>query len=365
MCRNGLASVPRRQRSYQEGSVTMRAITFGEVMLRLCPPDHRRLTQTDIFEASFGGSESNVAVSLATFGLDVDYVTRLPENDIGDACVQYLRRYGVGTRYILRGGDRIGIYFLEHGAVHRGSKVVYDRRDSAVAGIKPGTVDWQGAFEGADWFHWTGITAAISEGAADVCLEAVRTAKEHGLRVSCDLNYRAKLWKWGKTAGEVMEGLVGLCDVAVANEEDAAKVFGIHAPDTEVTSGRVEADKYQYVCRALSQKFPNLKMIAITLRGSISASHNTWSGILWHDGELFRGATYDITHIVDRVGAGDAFVGGLIYGLSTFGGDYRHSLDFALAASCLKHTITGDLNLVGVGEVEKVMKGDTSGRVMR
>jgi len=343
----------------------MRVITFGEIMLRLSPPGHLRLTQTDRFDASFGGSESNVAVSLANFGFDVDFVTCLPENEVGDACLQYLRRYAVGTRYVVRGGDRIGIYFLEHGAVHRGSKVIYDRRGSAVAGMEPGVVDWREVFEGGDWFHWTGITPAISEGAADVCLEAVRAAKEHGLRVSCDLNYRAKLWKWGKSAGEVMEHMVGLCDMAIANEEDAAQVFGIHAPDTDVTSGRLEADKYQHVCRALSERFPNLGTIAITLRGSISASHNTWSGILWHNGELFRGATYDITHIVDRVGAGDAFVGGLIYGLNAFGDDYQRSLEFAIAASCLKHTIPGDLNLVGVGEVEKVIRGDTSGRVIR
>ncbi|MGD8751603.1 MAG: sugar kinase [Anaerolineales bacterium] len=342
-----------------------RVVTFGEIMLRLSPPDHLRFTQARSFDIIYGGGESNVAVSLAHFGVETDYVTRLPQNEIGEACQNYLRQFGVGTRHIVRGGERLGIYFLEHGAVHRGSKVIYDRAGSALATIQPGMVDWEAAFSGATWFHWTGITPAISEGAAAVCLEAVKAAREHDLTVSTDLNYRSKLWKWGKEPEQVMGELVPYCDVAIGNEEDAAKVFGIHAPDTDVTSGQLEAEKYRFVCKELSERFPNLKAIAITLRGSLSASHNTWSAVLWNDGELLFGPHYDITHIVDRVGGGDSFMAGLIYGLITFGEQRQKALDFAVAASALKHTIFGDFNLVSVPEVEKIMGGDVSGRVSR
>ncbi len=334
-----------------------RVVTFGEIMLRLSPPDHLRFSQASSFDVIYGGGESNVAVSLAHFGIEASFVTRLPANDIGDACQNYLRRFGVDTSHIVRGGDRLGIYYLEHGAVHRGSKVIYDRAGSALA--------TQAAFEGATWFHWTGITPAISAGAADACLEGVLAAKELGLTVSCDLNYRSKLWKWGKQPGEVMQDLVAHCDVAIGNEEDAAKVFGIHAPETDVTSGKLEAEKYRAVCQGLSERFPNLERIAITLRGSLSASHNTWSAVLWHQGVMLFGPDYDITHIVDRVGGGDSFVAGLIYGLNTFGGDNQRALDFSVAASALKHTIFGDFNLVTVAEVEKIMGGDVSGRVSR
>ncbi len=342
-----------------------RVVTFGEIMLRLSPPGHLRFNQARSFDVIYGGGESNVAVSLAHFGIDTDYVTRLPQNDVGDACENYLRQFGVGTKHVVRGGDRLGIYFLEHGAVHRGSKVIYDRAGSALASIQPGIIDWQAAFEGATWFHWTGITPAISEGAAATCLEGVRAAKELGLTVSCDLNYRSKLWKWGKRPGEVMQDMVALCDVAIGNEEDAAKVFDIHAPDTDVTSGKLDAEKYRTVCQQLSERFPNLKTIAITLRGSLSASHNTWSAVLWHQGEMFIGPTYDITHIVDRVGGGDSFMAGLIYALISHGDDYPRAISFAVAASALKHTIFGDYNLVTVAEVEKLMGGDVSGRVSR
>ncbi|MCK5315253.1 MAG: sugar kinase, partial [Anaerolineales bacterium] len=259
-----------------------RVVTFGEIMLRLSPPEHLRFTQARSFDVIYGGGESNVAVSLAFFGLLADFVTRLPPNDIGEACLQFLRQHGVGTQHIVRGGDRLGIYFLEHGAVQRGSKVVYDRAGSALATIQPGMIDWKSAFEHATWFHWTGITPAISEGAAAACLEAVQAAKDADLIVSCDLNYRAKLWKWGKQPAEVMQELVALSDVAIGNEEDAAKVFGIHAPDTDVTSGQLDAEKYRYVCQGLFERFPNLDKIAITLRGSLSASHNTLSGVLWY-----------------------------------------------------------------------------------
>jgi 2-dehydro-3-deoxygluconokinase len=339
-------------------------VTFGEIMLRLSPPGYQRFIQARSFDAIFGGGEANVAAALAHYGVPVEYVTRLPANDIGDACLSFLQQYGIGTAHVVRGGDRLGIYFLEMGSAQRGSKVIYDRAGSALATVLPGMIDWEAAFAGAAWFHWTGITPAISEGGAQVCLEAVQAAKEMGLTVSCDLNYRKKLWRWGKAASEVMPELVGLCDIAVGNEEDADKVFGIRAPEVDVTAGRVEAGAYEYVCRELCTRFPNLQVVAITLRGSLSASHNTWSGVLWRDGTLHVGPTYDIIPIVDRVGGGDSFCAGLIYGLRTFADDQR-ALDFAVAASCLKHTVWGDFNLVSVAEVEKLAGGDVSGRVSR
>lgn len=342
-----------------------RIVTFGEIMMRLSPPGFLRFSQAATFDVIYGGGEANVAVSLANFGEPVDYVTRLPKNDLGDACIQFLRQYGVGVDHIVRGGERLGIYFLEMGAVQRGSKVLYDRAGSSIATIERGMVDWRRVFADADWFHWTGITPAISTGAADVCLEAIQTAKEMGLTVSCDLNYRKNLWKWGKKASEVMPELVSHADIAIGNEEDADKVFGIKAPETDVTSGKIEADKYRHVCAGLAERFPSLQTIAITLRGSISASHNTWSGVLWQQSDFYVAPTFDITHIVDRVGGGDAFAGGLIYGLRTYQGDFQKALNFAVAASCLKHSILGDFNLVSVAEAEKLMSGDTSGRVSR
>lgn len=341
-----------------------KVVTFGEIMLRLSPPGMLRFGQARSFDAIYGGGESNVAVSLANYGVPVDYVTRLPANDLGDACVQFLQQYGVGVDQIVRGGERLGIYFLEMGAVQRGSKVVYDRAHSSMATIEAGMIDWRAVFADADWFHWTGITPAISSGAAAACHEAIQIARDMGLTISCDLNYRKNLWKWGQTAGEVMPDLVAGCDLAVGNEEDAAQVFGIHAPEADVTAGKVEAAQYRFVCEALNERFSNLKTIAITLRGSISASHNTWSGALWREGAFYTGPQYDITHIVDRVGGGDAFVGGLIYGLRTYH-DPQQALNFAIAASCLKHSIFGDFNLVTAAEVEKLMRGDVSGRVSR
>jgi 2-dehydro-3-deoxygluconokinase len=340
-------------------------ITLGEIMLRLSPPNQLRFGQARTFDVTYGGGESNVAVSLANYGLETEHITRLPQNDMGESCLQYLRQYGVGTGYILRGGNRLGIYFLENGAVMRGSQVIYDRADSSFATISPSMFDWKTIFGDAAWFHWTGITPAVSAGAAAVCLEAVKTARKMGITISCDLNYRAKLWKWGKTAPEVMEELVSYCDVAIGNEEDAEKVFGIQAPETNITQGKVTAEKYQFVCEALANKFEKLKTIAITLRSSISASHNTWSATLWQSGRIYSGPIYDITHIVDRVGSGDSFMGGLIYGLMTHPSDPQRALNFAIAASALKHTIFGDFNLVSVSEVEKLMKGDGSGRVSR
>lgn len=342
-----------------------KVVTFGEIMLRLSPPGAQRFGQARSFDAVYGGGESNVAVSLANFGLDTEFVTRLPSHEIGEACLQFLRQYNVGTQNILRGGDRLGIYFLETGAVMRASQVIYDRTNSSLSTIQPGMLDWDEIFKDAAWFHWTGITPAISASAAAVCLEAVKAARAKEVTVSCDMNYRAKLWKWGRKAGEVMEELVSYCDVAIGNEEDAEKVFGIKAPSVDVTGGNVSGEHYAFVCQELHKKFPSLKTIAITLRGSKSASENTWSAMLWHAGQLYFGPNYDITHIVDRVGGGDSFMGGLIYGLLTNPEDKQAALDFAVAASALKHTIIGDFNLVNVAEVKKIMGGDLSGRVNR
>ena len=340
-------------------------VTFGEIMMRLATPGFQRLNQARAFEVTYAGGEANVAVSLANYGETAEFVTRLPKNELGEACRSFLRTFGVVTDHIAWGGDRLGVYFLETGAAQRASKVVYDRAGSSIAAIRPGMIDWKIVFSGADWFHWTGITPAISEGAAQACAEAIQVARQMGLTVSCDLNYRAKLWKWGKTAGDVMTELVSGCDVAIGNEEDAEKVFGIKASETDVTSGKVEADKYLSVCELLNDRFPGLKTIAITLRGSISASHNTWSGVLWKGGQFFSAPTYDIVPIVDRVGGGDSFMGGLIFGLRKYTGDPEKALRFAVAASCLKHSIPGDFNQVSVAEVETLMAGDASGRVSR
>ncbi len=340
-------------------------VTFGEIMLRLAPPDFLRFSQSSYLESTFGGGEANVVVSCANYGLEAVFVTRLPQNDIAGWCVKMLKSHGVDTGKIIYGGERMGIYFLETGAVSRGSKVVYDRAHSAISEIQPGMIDWDSVLEGADWFHWTGITPAISQGAADVCREAIEKANEKGITVSCDLNFRKKLWKYGKSAGEVMEGLVAGCDIILGNEDDAEKVFGIHPENVDVTKGKVEGAAYESVARQLMQKFPKAKKVIITLRGSISASHNTWSGVLWDGGRLYQAPAYEITHIVDRVGGGDSFMGGLIYGLLTYKDDDQKALDFAVAASCLKHTIKGDFNLVTVEEVEKLMGGDASGRVSR
>lgn len=342
-------------------------VTFGEIMLRLATPDYQRFTQTNSYNATFGGGEANVAVSLANYGLESEFVTRLPDNDIAKACMMDLRRYGVGVENIVYGGNRIGIYFLETGAVARPSKVIYDRANSAIAEIKPGMIDWKNVLKDAKWFHWTGITPAISEGAAQACLEAIKTANEMGVTVSCDLNYRKNLWKYGKTAAQVMPELVAGCDIVLGNEEDAEKVFGIKPEGFDVTQtdGEVNAAEFESVCTQLMSRFPRIKKVIITLRGSINANHNTWGGVLYSDGTLKVSRRYDITHIVDRVGGGDSFMGGLIYGLNTYTDDDQKALDFAVAASCLKHTIYGDYNQVTVEEVEKLMGGDGSGRVSR
>ena len=342
-------------------------VTFGEIMLRLATPEYLRFSQATSYEATFGGGEANVAVSRAGFGMQTSFVTRLPENDIAKACLADLRKHGVGTSDIVWGGERLGIYFLETGAVGRPRKVVYDRAHSSVSTIDPGMIDWEKLFAGADWFHFTGITPALSQSAADTCLEAARAANRLGVTVSCDLNYRKNLWKYGKSCTEVMPALVECCDVIIANEEDAEKVFGIKPEgfDVTATGGQVDAARFESVAKQLQAKFPRAERVAITLRGSINANHNTWGAVLYAGGTLYASRRYDITHIVDRVGGGDSFGGGLIYGLLTYGGDYQKTIEFAVAASCLKHTIKGDFNLVTIDEVEKLMGGDGSGRVSR
>ncbi len=341
-------------------------VTFGEIMLRLAPKENLRFSQASEFNAIYGGGESNVAVSLANYGLPVEFVTRLPKNDIGECALMEMRKRNVGTDHIAFGGDRLGIYFLETGAVSRGSKVVYDRAHSAMAEIQSGMIDWKEVFKDAHWFHWTGITPAISQGAADACLEAVKVASDMGLTISTDLNYRAKLWKYGVEPETIMTPLVSYCDVILGNEEDAHKHFGIHPKGLDVHKDgkEVTAEAFLSVCEQMMEKFPRAKKVITTLRGSISASHNTWAGVMYDGEKMYKSPTYQITHIVDRVGGGDSFMGGLIYGLNTYNDDQK-ALEFAVAASCLKHTIYGDANLATIAEVEKLMEGDASGRVAR
>ena len=344
-----------------------KVVTFGEIMLRLSPPSNLRFSQANSFDVVYGGGESNVAVSLANYSVPVEFVTRLPQNDMGACAVMEMRKRGVGTQHIAYGGDRLGIYFLETGAVSRGSKVVYDRAHSAMAEIQAGMIDWDTVFDGVSWFHWTGITPAISQGAADACLEAVKIASKKEITISTDLNYRAKLWKYGQSSEPIMTELTSYCDIILGNEEDAEKHFGIKPEGLDITTqgDQVKAEAFQSVCEQMMKKFPKAKKVITTLRGSISASHNTWAGILYDGKKIYFSTEYQITHIVDRVGGGDSFMGGLIYGLLKYPEDDQNALNFAVAASCLKHTIKGDANLVTVNEVEKLMSGDSSGRVAR
>lgn len=344
-----------------------KVVTFGEIMLRLSPPGFLRFSQTNSFDVVYGGGESNVAVSLANYGVPVDFVTRLPKNDIGQCALMEMRKRGVGTDKVVFGGDRLGIYFLETGAVSRGSKVVYDRAHSAIAEIESDMINWDIVFDGVEWFHWTGITPAISQGAADVCLQAVKAANNKGITISTDLNYRAKLWNYDGDREAIMAELTSYCDIILGNEEDAEKHFGIRPEGLDITTQgeHVKAEAFLSVCQQMMKKFPNAKKVITTLRGSISASHNTWAGVLYDGNTMFKSPEYQITDIVDRVGGGDSFMGGLIYGLLKYREDDQNALDFAVAASCLKHTIKGDANLVTVAEVEKLMDGDASGRVSR
>jgi 2-dehydro-3-deoxygluconokinase len=342
-----------------------KVVTFGEVMLRLATPGFERFGQTNTLTATYGGGEANVAVSLANYGVDARFVTRLPQNDIAEACIRELRGLGVDVAHIVRGGQRMGIYFLETGAVNRPSKVIYDRAHSAMAEIKPGMIDWDKVFEGATWFHWTGITPAISESAMQVCAEAIKVANHKEITVSTDLNYRKNLWKWGKTAKEVMPELVQGCNIILGNEEDAEMALGISPEGVDVTAGHVDSKAYLSVSQQIMRRFPRCRKVITTLRTSINANHNNWSGVLYDGRKLYEAPTYQITHIVDRVGGGDSFMGGLIYGLLTFKDDMQKALNFAVAASCLKHTVNGDYNRVTVDEVVKLMEGDASGRVSR
>lgn len=338
-----------------------RVVTFGEIMLRLAPEGYERFVQAERFGASYGGGEANTAVSLAGYGFDAVFVTKLPEHEIGQAAVNSLRRYGVDTSQIIRGGERIGIYYLEKGASQRPSKVIYDRAGSAISNALKQEFDWKKILEGAEWFHFTGITPALNGELAAICLEACKVAKEMGIKVSCDLNYRRKLWS-REQAGEVMGELCKYVDVCIANEEDAADVFGIRSSGTDVTAGEVNHEGYREVARQLKERF-SFEKTAITLRESLSANDNYWSAMLYDGTEFYFSKKYKM-HIVDRVGGGDSFGGGLIAALLN-GYDPQKAIEFAVAASCLKHSVEGDFNLVTREEVEKLAGGDGSGRVQR
>lgn len=341
-------------------------VTFGEIMVRLGAPDYLKLIQTDKFEVSYAGAEANVAVSLANYGMQTDYITCLPDNPIAERCIMDLRGHKVGVDNIQRSGKRMGILYLETGSNARPSKVYYDREDSSIATVEQGSINWHEILKDADWFHWTGITPALSENAAMECCKAIKTANEFGVTVSCDINYRGNLWRYGKSASEVMPELVAGSDIILGNEEDCEKVFGIKPLnfDAENTNGKVNQSAFHSVCEQMMKKFPRCKKMVVTLRGAINANHNTWGGVLYDGQILIESKRYDITDIVDRVGGGDSFMGGLIYGLLHYDND-KDALEFATAASCLKHTLKGDYNWVTVQEVENLMKGDGSGRVKR
>lgn len=341
-----------------------KVVTFGELMLRLAPPGYERFSQCTTLGATYGGGEANVAVSLANYGLDAAFVTKLPKHDIGQSAVNSLRRYGVDTSKIVRGGDRVGIYYLEKGSNQRASKVIYDRAFSAIATAQDSDFDWDAIFEGVEWFHFTGITPALGAGVAEICLTALKAAKAKGITVSCDLNYRKNLWT-REQAKETMSKLITYVDVCIANEEDAADVFGITSAGTDVTSGHLNHDGYVSVAKQMVENF-GLKHVAITLRESHSANYNSWSAMLYdaQSASAYFSKKYEITNIVDRVGGGDSFGGGLIYSFLS-GFSKEDSLEFAVAASCLKHTVEGDFNLVSVQEVSALLGGDGSGRVQR
>jgi 2-dehydro-3-deoxygluconokinase len=343
--------------------MTSKVLTFGEIMLRLAPPGYERFLQSSQFVATFGGAEANVAVALSSFGLSASYVTVLPNHPVADAAVAELRRFGVDASHVIRAPGRLGVYYLEAGANQRPSRIVYDREHSSMALARPGDISWPHVFEGVTWFHISGITPAISSSAADLALESVREARAAGLTVSCDLNYRKNLWKWGKTAREVMPELIQSTDVLIANEEDVQAVLGIEA-GVDVQSGQLDRKQYEVLAGRVLSAYPNLRAIAITLRESVSASHNGWSACL-HDGRQFlTSRRYEITHIVDRVGAGDCFAAGMIYGMLS-GLSSQETLEFAVAASCLKHSIPGDFSRVSVAEVNSLLKEGGSGRVQR
>ena len=343
-----------------------KVVTFGEIMVRLGAPDYLKLIQANKFDVSYAGAEANVAVSLANYGIDTDYITCLPNNPVAERCIMELRGHKVGVDNIIRSGKRIGILYIETGSNARPSKVYYDREGSAFSEIDNGNIDWTQVLSDADWFHWTGITPALSDNAAHECLRAIQTANDLGVTVSCDINYRGNLWKYGKTAMDVMPNMVAGSDIILGNEEDCEKVFGIkpHNFDVERTGGKIEQSAFCDVCRQMMERFPRCKKMVVTLRGAINANHNTWGSVLYDGKRLIESRRYDITDIVDRVGGGDSFMGGLIYGFLTYKDDHT-ALEFATAASCLKHTLKGDFNWVTIQDVENLMNGDLSGRVKR
>lgn len=343
-----------------------KVVTFGEIMVRLGAPDYLKLIQANRFDVSYAGAEANVAVSLANYGIETDYITCLPDNPVAERCIMDLRGHKVGVDHIQRSGTRMGVLYLETGSNSRPSKVYYDREGSSFATIAPGSIDWMSILKGADWFHWTGITPSLSDNAANECLNAVKCAKSLGLTVSCDINFRANLWKYGKNASEVMPKLVAWSDIILGNEEDFDKVFGIKPTGFEAdrAGSFVDQMSFRSVCEQMRSLFPQSKKIGLTLRGAINANQNTWGGVLYNGSDFFTSRRYEITDIVDRVGAGDSFMGGLIFGLLYYKEDQK-ALDFAVAASCLKHTLKGDYNLETINEVESLVNGNSSGRVLR
>lgn len=343
-----------------------KVVTFGEIMVRLGAPGYLKLIQANQFDVSYAGAEANVAVSLANYGIETDYITCLPDNPIAERCIMDLRGHKVGVDHIQRTGKRMGILYLETGSNARPSKVYYDREDSSIAMVAPGSIDWKDILKDATWFHWTGITPALSANAASECLRAIKTAKELGVTVSCDINYRGNLWNYGKTAAEVMPEMVAGSDIILGNEEDCEKVFGIKPYEFDVskTNGYIDQGSFLSVCQQMMDKFPRCRKMVVTLRGAINANHNTWGGVLYNGTEMLESRRYDISDIVDRVGGGDSFMGSLIFGLLHYKDD-QNALEFATAASCLKHTIKGDFNWVTKEDVELLVQGDSSGRVKR
>jgi 2-dehydro-3-deoxygluconokinase len=344
--------------------MSTKIVCFGEIMLRLSPPGHQRFVQAQALEVVYGGGEANVAVALAQFGHHSTYVTRLPAHDLGQAVAMYLRRFGVDTGAIAFGGDKLGMYFLETGAANRASKVIYDRAHSAFSEIGPGMVDWEAVFAGAGWFHWCGITPAVSQGAADLCLEAIGVARRLGLTVSTDLNYRANLWKYGKPPVEVMPALVAGCDVVLAGEDVAEIMLGLQAEPMHGHAGATPAQVTKF-CQKFQQNYPTCHTVAVTLRQSVNASHNSVSAMLYQGAQLYQAPTHDITHMVDRIGAGDAFMGALIHGLLTWPSDPQAALDFATAAYAYKHTIPGDALVATADEIARLARQENAGRVAR
>jgi len=340
-------------------------ITFGEILLRLGTPLHQRFSQALSLEVAYGGSEANVAVSLSGFGVKSEFVTRLPQNEFGQNALMSLKMHGVGGEHIIWGGKRLGIYFLEKGAMNRPSKIVYDRGNSSFSEIQPGMIDWDHVFDGISWLHWSGITPAISNSAAAVCSEAINVALKKDVFISCDLNFRKSLWQYGARPEEVMDELLKGCDLIISNEEDAEKYFNIKPEKNDILKGKIDDQSYESVGRQLCRRFPKVKKVVFSLRSSNSADDNSWSGVMWDGKVLIKSQVYRMTNIVDRIGGGDSFAAGLIYGFINFPENNQQILDYAVAASSLKHSIHGDFNLCTVEEVMSVINGDSSGRIQR